>query len=161
MFKYKHCRKVLFCTKSAQLCPVEFKNNKLHHSFHGRSVFADTKSWKKKKVRLCNYEPNLPWLCTFWLCKCVFCLELNFCLWHGLFERLFGKQSNFRGCVLVFNQLPQSREMFVHVLKMPGLSFLWEAGYKQWAMHTFISVSLLSWAWVFLCSSLHYWLCCF
>lgn len=25
--------------------------------------------------------------------------------------------------MLLFNQLPQSREMFVHVLKMPGLNF--------------------------------------
>lgn len=45
------------------------------------------------------------------------------CLQRGLFERLFGMENNVRGCMLVFNQLPQSREMFVNVLKMPGLSF--------------------------------------
>lgn len=54
----------------------------------------------------------------FQVLSCIKCLQC------GLFERLFGMENNFRGCMHVFNQLPQSREMFVHVLKMPGLNFL-------------------------------------
>lgn len=31
MFKYKHCREILSSIKTAQLFPMEFKNNKFHH----------------------------------------------------------------------------------------------------------------------------------